>query len=49
MYSILPFRRWCFTFDGQVVGKDLTKILRDRLDDELIFRLQHRDKQGLVS
>jgi len=38
---------WCFTIDGQITNKGATKILRDRFDNELLLRVQHREKQGL--
>ena len=43
-----PFSpRWCFTFDGCVTNKGATKLFYEKIDDELLARLQHREKQGL--
>jgi len=39
--------RWCFTIEGCINTKGATKILHDKLDNELHLRLQHRPKQGL--
>jgi len=43
-----PFSpKWCFSFEGNLTNKGATKVFYDRLDDELILRLQLRTKQGL--
>jgi hypothetical protein len=39
--------RWCFMVDGQVTNQGATKILQQKVDDEIFLRLQHREKQGL--
>ncbi len=39
--------RWCFTFNGRITNKGATRVLHEKLDDELLFRVQHREKQGL--
>lgn len=33
--------------DGQVTNQGATKILQQKVDDEIFLRLQHREKQGL--
>jgi len=43
------FPRWCFTFVGQISSKGATKILQEKMDDELHCRLQHREKHGLLA
>ena len=43
-----PFSpRWCFTFDGCTTNKGAIRVFYDKIDEELILRLQHRPKQGL--
>ena len=43
-----PFSpRWCFSFEGKLATKGATKVLREKMDEELILRQQHREKQGL--
>ena len=43
-----PFSpRWCFSFEGDLTNKGATKVFQNRLDMELIYRQQHREKQGL--
>jgi len=43
-----PFSpRWTFTFEGCITNKGASKILQDKLDEELDLRIQHRVKQGL--
>jgi hypothetical protein len=44
-----PFSpRWSFSYDGCINNKGATKIFQERFDDELILRLQHRAKQGVI-
>jgi len=39
--------RWCFSFNGCLTNKGATKVLYNKMDDELFSRLQHRRKQGM--
>jgi hypothetical protein len=44
-----PFSpRWSFSFEGRLTNKGATKILYEKMDDELILRQQHCAKQGLL-
>jgi hypothetical protein len=44
-----PFSpRWCFTIEGRVTNKGATKILYQKMDEELCVQLQHREKQGIM-
>lgn len=44
-----PFSpRWCYTFEGCIINKGATKLLYTQLDDELSWRLQNREKHGLL-
>ena len=43
-----PFSpRWSFSFEGCITNKGATKVLQDKMDEELIQRQQLRVKQGL--
>jgi hypothetical protein len=43
-----PFsQRWSFSFEGNLTNKGATKVLHEKLDDEMVLRQQLRDKQGL--
>jgi len=39
--------RWCFSYEGCLTNKGATKVLYDKMDQELFSRMQHRKKQGL--
>jgi hypothetical protein len=44
-----PFSpRWSFSFEGNLTNKGATKVLQDKLDDEMVHRQQLREKQGIV-
>ena len=36
--------RWCFSFEGCLINKGATKLLIEKIDQELDLRLQHRSK-----
>jgi len=43
-----PFSpHWCFSFEAYIINKGAAKLLNDKIDDELSYRLQHWQKQGL--
>jgi hypothetical protein len=43
-----PFSpHWCFSFEAYIINKGTAKLLNDKIDDELSYRLQHWQKQGL--
>jgi hypothetical protein len=43
-----PFSpEWCFSYEGLLTNKGATKILFDKIDEELTLCLQHRPKHGL--
>jgi hypothetical protein len=43
-----PFApEWCFSFEGLLTNKGATKILFEKIDEELTLRLKHRPKHGL--
>lgn len=44
-----PFSpKWCFSFEGGLASKGVTKDLQEKLDIEFILQQQHRSKQGLL-
>jgi len=44
----LPFSpRWSFSFEGALTNKGTTKVLYQKIDEELSLRQQHRPKQGV--
>ena len=43
-----PFSpKWCFSFEGNITNKGATKVFQEKLDMELMYRQQHRSKQGM--
>ena len=40
---------WCFSIDGVLTNKGASNYFYQRLDDEMLLRLQHRPKHGLFA